>query len=159
MLIPWLRKRGWRVVGGGGGGFKTFCVAWHQPRCRQKKRKKIRGTSKPSNPRLLCERLVCASASWLSVSSWRRLNGTDAFTQANHLETKEQLWPPWNIRRISRKHLAAMRVRGGSWCFGWAPSQKREQPDALPQFCIFSLLGLTCLAWKCDFRENPSPIC
>lgn len=34
--------------------------------------------------------------------------------------------------------------------------EKKERLNALPRFCIFSLLGLTCLAWKLAFRENKS---
>lgn len=53
MLIPCLHKRG-------GGSLKRFVLHGISHAAEKKKRG---GGSKPTNPRLLCERLVCVSAS------------------------------------------------------------------------------------------------
>lgn len=110
----------------------------------QKKKKKRggRGRSKPSNPRLLCERLVCASASRrrhrLVMAAERDRRFYTGKSAGNKGATLAALKHQTDQREALGCNVGGG-FWGGSWCLGWAPSKKKENKQLLCPDSISSL--------------------
>lgn len=126
---------------------------------KKKKKKKIWGNIKALKPpRLLCECLVCASASRRRHRIVMAAKRDRRFFTGKSSGNKGATLTALKHQTGQREALGCdggRGQRGSSWCLGWAPSQKREHPTVLPRFYIFSSLGLTtCLPLKFALRAN-----
>lgn len=125
MLIPCLQKRG-------GGSLKRFVL--HGISHAAEKKTKKRGGSKPTNPRLLCKRLVCASASRHRHRLVMAAERDRRFYTGKSSGNKGATLAALKHQTDQREALGCNVGRGfwgGSWCLGWAPSKKKKENNQL----------------------------